>query len=130
MHTKRNYFPSKLPCFSFILLCHTQLLDFSKTVCSPVFPRAPAAPRLQEISIRIEPKLCFRCGKGENQWKGCKSLERNLKYILQDGRRMGFLNEKQNTCTEICSLTAVRSAFGESLAFSVSGSPAPQRGSL
>lgn len=61
--------------------------------------------------------------------KEWKYLERYLKCCRM-GRRMGFLIKMQHTCTQICSLTAVRSTFGKSFTFSASGSPAPQRESL
>lgn len=100
MHTKPNSFPSTLPCFSFILLSHTWLPDLCKiTACSPVFSRAPAAPLSLEFSIRMEPKLCFRCGKSENSWKVIWNA------YCRMGRRMGFLIKMQGTCTQICSFT-------------------------
>lgn len=62
-------------------------------------------------------------------WKEWKYLERYLKCCRM-GRRMDFLIKMQGTGTQICSLRAVRSTFGESFTFSASGSPAPQRESL
>lgn len=103
MHTKGNYFPIKLPCFSFILLYHTWL----PSLCKTVFSRAPTALHSWEISIKMESETCFGCRKSEKI--------SYLKCILQQGRRMGFLINVQDTHFQICFLTAVQSTHGELL---------------
>lgn len=85
MSTKRNYFPIKLPCCSFILLYLTWL----PSLCKIVFCRALTALHSWEISIKMESETCFGYRKS-----GKISY---LKCILQHGRRMCFLINVQDT---------------------------------
>lgn len=97
------------------------LVSYSCTICEyPIYVKqfSPGYPQH------------FTHGKFQLKWSrrgglDTERVETYLKSILQHGRKMGFLINVQDTCIQICSLTAVQSTCGEPLTSSAQ-LPAPQ----